>query len=220
MQRTLEPEVMDTAEEAEAYASMDHREANRAFVDRLFELGAHGSMLDIGTGPGQILLAICERDPKATVLGVDLAERMLRVARRLRDASRHAHRIELRRADAKALDLAAGGFDTVLSNTILHHIPDPVPFLREAFRVLRPGGVLLIRDLLRPDSPEAANALVTQHASDATPEQRELFRASLHASLTQDELRSAARAAGLWRFEITQDSDRHVSIQIAAAGDL
>jgi tRNA1(Val) A37 N6-methylase TrmN6 len=61
MDRVLEPEAMDTPEEADAYASMDHSEANTAFVERLFELGAAGHMLDIGTGPGQIPLLVCAR---------------------------------------------------------------------------------------------------------------------------------------------------------------
>ena len=55
MQRTLEPEVMDTPEEADGYDAMDHSQANAAFVGRLVELGARGRMLDIGTGPGHIL---------------------------------------------------------------------------------------------------------------------------------------------------------------------
>jgi hypothetical protein len=54
MQRELEPEVMDTPEEASEYDAMDHTEANTAFVDRLIALGARGRMLDIGTGPGHI----------------------------------------------------------------------------------------------------------------------------------------------------------------------
>lgn len=214
MERTLEPEVMDTPEEAASYDAMDHSAANAAFVDRLVELGARGRMLDLGTGPGHIPLLVCERVPDCTVVGVDLAAHMLAVAERHRAASPHADRIELRHGDAKGLELDPESFDTVFSNTILHHIPDPLPFLSEARRLLRPGGVLLIRDLLRPDTPERALELVDLHAADGTPEQRELLRASLHAAFTLAELRELADAAGLPDAELVQDSDRHASLQL------
>ncbi|HEY5658536.1 MAG TPA: class I SAM-dependent methyltransferase [Myxococcota bacterium] len=217
MQRVLEPEVMDTAEEADAYAAMDHSEANAAFVERLFEIGARGRMLDIGTGPGQIPLLVCARDPDARVTGVDLSEKMLRHARAARAASPFAERLAYRLSDAKALDFPDAHFDTVYSNTILHHIPDPAPFLREARRVLRPGGALLIRDLFRPDTLERAEELVQRHAGTATRAQQALFRESLCAALTPQELRGVADAAGLARAEIVVDTDRHVSLQLRAA---
>ncbi len=216
MERTLEPEVMDTPEEADSYDAMDNADANRAFVDRLVELGARGRMLDIGTGPGHIPLLVCERASDGSVVGIDLARHMLAHAERHRAASPHADRVELRVADAKGLDFEDGSFDVVFSNTILHHIPDPVPFLREARRVLRTGGVLLVRDLFRPASPDRALELVRMHASGASPEQRELFRASLHAALTPEELRAVADEAGLADAELVVDSDRHVSLQLAA----
>ena len=217
MQRVLEPEVMDSPEEVRAYAAMDHAAVNRAFVERLFALGAAGRMLDIGTGPGHIPLEICARSAEAHVVGVDLAQHMLAYARGLRDASPNASRIELRSADAKALDFRDACFDAVCSNTILHHIPDPVPFLREAGRVLRPGGALLIRDLFRPGTEREVDALVALHAADDTPAQRKLFRDSLCAALTPEELRAAAEAAGLCDVEVRVDSDRHVSLQRAAS---
>ena len=213
MQRTLEPEVMDTAEEADGYDSMDHTEANASFVARLVELGARGAMLDIGTGPGHIPLLVCDAVPDARVVGIDLSHNMLRHAERHRSASSHAERIEYRIADAKGLDFPDDSFDAVYSNTILHHIPDPRPFLGEAWRVLRPGGALLIRDLFRPDTPERADELVTLHASDADPYQQGLFRASLHAALTPDELREVAAKAGLEGAEVVVDTDRHMSLQ-------
>lgn len=213
MKRVLEPEVMDTAEEADGYDSMDHTGPNAAFVERLVELGARGRMLDIGTGPGHIPLLVCETIPGSTVLGVDLAEHMLRHAERHRAASPFRERVTFQRADAKGLPFPDAHFDAVYSNTILHHIPDPEPFLADAWRVLKPGGCLLIRDLFRPADEEAAAKLVAQHAAEASPYQRELFRASLCAALTPEELRDVARRAGLDGAEVVVDSDRHMSLQ-------
>ncbi|MCZ6597558.1 MAG: class I SAM-dependent methyltransferase, partial [Planctomycetota bacterium] len=93
MERTLEPEVMDTAEEASEYDEMDHGEPNAAFVDRLVELGAAGHMLDIGTGPGHIPLLVCELLPEATVVGVDMSKEMLAIADEHRFTSLYASRI-------------------------------------------------------------------------------------------------------------------------------
>lgn len=217
MERTLEPEVMDTPEEVAAYAGIDHSEPNEAFVARLCQLGAGGRMLDIGTGPGQIPLLVCTRIPSAQVVGVDLAEHMLAHARGLLAASRFAARIEYRKDDAKRLSFPDACFDAVFSNTILHHLADPAPFLREARRVLRPGGALLIRDLFRPVSLQRARELVALHAGDAPAAAQELFRASLHAALTPRELRATADRAGLEDVELVVDSDRHMSLQLRAS---
>ena len=218
MERVLEPEVMDTAEDADDYDAMDHGSANGDFVARLVELGASGRALDVGCGPGHIALLACDRLPELTVIGVDLAEHMLAHARRHQAASPVGRRVEFRSADAKRLEFEDDSFDCVFSNTILHHIPDPVQFLIEVRRVLRPGGVLLVRDLFRPASRTEAERLVELHATGATPSQRELLLASLCAALTHDELRATADTAGLADAQLVVDSDRHHSLQFAAAG--
>jgi len=216
LQRVLEPEVMDTVEDATEYASMDHAEANAALVGRLLELGVHGRVLDIGTGPGDIPLLLCDRLPEVHVTGIDLAQTMLDVAERNRAGSAHAARVEFRIADAKGLEFEDASYDSVFSNTILHHIPDPVPFLSEALRVLKPGGCLLVRDLMRPSSQEELERLVALYAANDTPYQRRLFRDSLHAAFRPEEIRELAQRAGLAAADVVVDSDRHLSIQIAA----
>ena len=216
MKRIVEPEVMDTVEEGAEYDAMDHTGPNASFMERLLELGAAGRFLDIGTGPGHIPLLICEELPGSSVLGVDLSENMLIHANRHREGSAFVERIEYKLMDAKDLELPDGHFDAVYSNTILHHIPDPRPFLSEAYRMLRPGGALLIRDLFRPESEERRDELVELYAVGASENQRELFRASLHAAFTPDELRAIADEAGLKSAEVVIDSDRHMSLQISA----
>jgi ubiquinone/menaquinone biosynthesis C-methylase UbiE len=216
MRRVLEPEVMVGEDEASAYATMDHAAPNEAFVTRLLELGASGEMLDIGTGPGQIPLLLCERQAAARITAIDLSEAMLREAERLCAVSPHAARLRFEVVDAKALPYADARFDAVFSNTILHHIPDPLPFLHEAHRVLRPGGAFLIRDLFRPATPERADELVALYAAEASPEQRRLFRDSLCAALTPEELREVADRAGLTDADVVVDSDRHMSLQLSA----
>lgn len=217
MQRVLEPEVMDSEEEARDYEAMDHSAPNAAFVERLLALGARGRMLDVGTGPGHVPVLVCERSADARVVGVDLSRHMLARAEARRARSPHRERLSFAVADAKRLDFADASFDAVFSNTILHHIPDPRPFLAELARVLRPGGVLLVRDLFRPRDEDELARLVALHAAQASPAQRELFAASLRAALRPEELRAVADAAGLAHAELRVDSDRHQSLQIAAS---
>jgi ubiquinone/menaquinone biosynthesis C-methylase UbiE len=216
LERILEPEAMDTAEEAEGYDSMDHKVPNANFVSRLFELGAKGRMLDLGTGPAHMPIMICGLREEVTVVGLDLAENMLRLAATNVERSGFGERIELVLGDAKDVELESQSFDAVFSNTILHHIPDPRPFLREALRLLKPGGVLFIRDLYRPESVERIDELVEMHSGDANDYQRALFGASLNAAFTQNELRGIADECGLQHAEIVIDSDRHMSLQIRA----
>ena len=218
MKRTLEPEVMDTIQEANEYAAMDHSGPNAAFVERLQELGAEGRMLDIGTGPGHMPLLVCAEIASARVTGIDLAETMLVHARAQLAESPFADRVQFELADAKNLKFEAESFDVVFSNTILHHIPQPAALLREARRVLKPSGVLLIRDLMRPETDEEARALVDLHASDASERQRGLFLASLHAALTADEFRKVASQSGFDDAAVVIDSDRHMSLQLKRAG--
>lgn len=216
LDRRLEPEVMDDPAEAAAYDAMDHSAANAAFVERLVALvgaDAGGTALDLGTGPGHIPILLCQRAAGLGVLAVDLAESMLGLARAKIAAAGLAERIDLQLADVKRLPFADNQFDIVFSNTILHHIPEPIAMLAEAGRVLRPGGVLLIRDLYRPAEEAELDRLVALHTPGATAEQRRMFVESLRAALTPDELGALAAEAGLEGVEVVIDTDRHMSLQ-------
>lgn len=219
MQRVLEPEYMDTPDEAESYQAMDHSAANASVVARFLELGGGRCqrVLDLGTGPGDIPILLAQRTPQGPhITAVDAAATMLALARPKLPPLGLQQRIAFEQADVKQLPYADQSFDGVFSNTILHHIPEPVGFLRECARVFRPGGVLLVRDLCRPADEHAAWRLCDLHAAGATAQQRQLLFASLCAALTLDEARQCARDAGLGRAQVLMSSDRHYSIEIAA----
>lgn len=214
MERILEPEYMDTPAEAGDYDAMDHEQANRDVVTSFLAIGGgSGRVIDLGTGPGDNPILIARACPEAKVLGVDAAATMLEIARSKVSAADLADRIEFEQAEVKALPYQSGSFDAVFSNTILHHIPEPVVFLREAWRVLRPAGVLLIRDLYRPDHVATAWSLVDKHATDASEPQRKLFFDSLHAALTLEEARDAVELAGMTNTTVELTSDRHYTIE-------
>src|SRR5437588_8838690 len=150
--RVLEPEVMDSAEEARDYDAMDHAQVNRAFVaDFLAVWDGANPVLDVGAGTAQIPIELCRRSPTAVVTCVDLAEHMLAVGRENVARAGLDDRIRLERCDAKRLPHSTGTFGAVISNSIVHHISEPVAVLVEMLRVTAPGGLLFVRDLLRPD---------------------------------------------------------------------
>lgn len=217
MQRVLEPEYMDTVDEAQSYAAMDHSLVNGLVVDRFLALGggACRKVIDLGTGPGDIPFLLAQRSSIPSILGVDAAETMLALARPKAKGLGLEQRVTFARADVKALPFADGTFDGVFSNTILHHIPEPVVFVREAARVLQKGGVLLIRDLYRPSNLDECKRLVALHAAGAPKDHQQLLLQSLCAALTLDEAVQVAKAAGIGHAKVAMNSDRHYSIEIA-----
>ena len=212
LDRVLEPEAMDTAEEAREYDAMDFSAVNRSFVDDF--LAAHGpcrggEILDVGTGTARIPITLAGIDPNARVLAIDLAGEMLGVAARNVEVAGLGGRIRLMHGDAKALGLADGAFEAVLCNSLVHHVPDPMPALAELARLVAPGGTMFVRDLARPSSDAAVIALVDAHAAGESPAARSLFDASLRAALTVGELSAIAGRLGLPSEGIEMTSDRH-----------
>jgi ubiquinone/menaquinone biosynthesis C-methylase UbiE len=102
-------------------------------------------VLDIGTGTGQVALEVAASVlPGGKVVGADLSGGMLRTARITAAARGLAENAEFCRMDGEYLGFADGSFDLVLSLFALLHFPKPAVATREMFRVLRPGGRLVI----------------------------------------------------------------------------
>jgi ubiquinone/menaquinone biosynthesis C-methylase UbiE len=223
--RVLEPEVMDTAEEAADYDAMDHGSVNAKFCEELLAAGGVGpAVLDVGTGTALIPVELCRREPAVRVVAIDLARHMLGRARQNVVRAGFQDRIMLEIVDAKRLPYPDGAFATVVSNSIVHHIPEPAGALREMFRVTAPGGRLFVRDLARPDSDAEVDRLVELYGGSAPEDpalrasferQRELLRASLHAALTADEVAQMAADLGIPRDAVAMTSDRHWTLAFA-----
>lgn len=111
--------------------------------------GKTARVLDIGTGPAQLLFALRKVIPDARLVGVDISSAMIEVAQQNINALGWNSQIEVRLAAANALPFEDGTFDCVVSTGSLHHWKDPVNDLSEAHRVLKTGGVALIYDLVR-----------------------------------------------------------------------
>jgi ubiquinone/menaquinone biosynthesis C-methylase UbiE len=219
LERVLEPEVMDTPEEARDYDAMDHAAVNRAFCeDMLAALPNPGRVLDVGTGTARIPIELCARTASAEVVAIDLAEHMLDLARQNITRAGLASRVTVAKIDAKALPYPDGAFSAVVSNSIVHHIPEPAAVLAEMWRVTSPGGLLFVRDLYRPDTEAEIDRLVTLHGGErpsdpaAVPSfehQRSLLRASLAAALTVAEIVAFVAPLGIAASAVRMTSDRH-----------
>jgi ubiquinone/menaquinone biosynthesis C-methylase UbiE len=113
------------------------------------------SVLDAGTGTGRMLELLAPHVTRG--VGVDVSQEMLSIARdRLKDAPH----CQLRLGDVYRLPFPDQDFDVALFHQVLHYLDDPPAALREALRVLRPGGRILIVDF----APHELEFLRTEHA--------------------------------------------------------
>ena len=209
--RILEPEVMDTPEDARDYDAMDHSAVNRAFVaDFLLAFpNASGTILDVGTGTARIPIELARQSPHVQIVAIDLAEEMLTLARRNVVAAGFDDRIRIERANGRKLDYATASFAAVVSNSIIHHIPEPFDCLAEMVRVCATGGRIFVRDLFRPNTLEELQHLVETYAGSANAHQRQLFSQSLHAALTLEEVQTLVCRIGFAKECVQRTSDRH-----------
>ena len=210
LQRVLEPEVMDDPDEANAYDQMDHAAVNQRFVDDLLATGnLAGELLDLGTGTARIPIMLCLRSNQPHITACDAATSMLALAQRHVAEYGLSHRIGLCREDAKRLSFADGQFDVVMSNSLIHHLAEPGQAIAELLRVVRPSGRIFIRDLMRPESDARIEQLVEQYAGQEPRTSRQLFRQSLAAALSLDEMRGLVAAHQLPTDQVRATSDRH-----------
>lgn len=211
MNRMLEPELMEDEEQVLAYAAADFSQENQGFVDRFREYFpdfSQGHVLDLGCGPGDIPIRFARALPGCRITGVDASAPMIRVAERAVSAAGLSGRITFwceRFQDLAGASLA----DAAISNSLVHHVPNPLQFWHKLRRAVKPGSPVLVMDLLRPESPEAAQAIVDRYAAGAPAVLRRDFYNSLLASFTEDEIRAQLAQMNLTRLLIDVPDDRH-----------
>ncbi|OQW30998.1 MAG: hypothetical protein A4E19_20755 [Nitrospira sp. SG-bin1] len=102
-------------------------------------------VLDCGCGPGGISVTLAELVPQGRVVGIDIEDSQLEMGRR-EAQQREIGNVEFHHASLYALPFADGTFDAVLAHAVLYHLAEPMKALRELWRVLKPGGVIGLRD--------------------------------------------------------------------------
>jgi len=217
MKRRPEPELMDEAEQALAYAEEDFSEPNELFLKLLRDLepgdlkGARA--LDLGCGPADIVLRFLRAYPEAICDALDGSAAMLEHAQGALDALPGlAKRCRLLHDVLPSAQLPKAGYDLVLSNSLLHHLHDPQVLWRTVRETARPGAVVLVMDLMRPPSAVWAESLVATYAADAPEVLRRDFRNSLFAAFEPQEVVDQLKEAGLPELEVGVVSDRHLAV--------
>ena len=211
MRRALEPELMDDPEQALVYARADFEEENQGFVARFLESypdlkDVH--VLDLGCGPADIPIRLAHALPECRVTGVDGSAPMIALGREAVRAAGLADRITLRCERFQDMVLAEKA-DAVISNSLLHHVPNALQFWYALRQLAKPGAVVLVMDLLRPDSPEEAQVLVDRYAAAEPAILRRDFYHSLLAAFTDDEVAAQLTEMNLSRLLIDVPDDRH-----------
>lgn len=199
--RRPEPEVMNEAEEVEAYASATAEayldSTDNTLVEHVISLGFESSLLlDVGTGPGGIPLKMARRCPSLRVVGVDRSLNMIRRARQAARAQQLSERAHFLIADAHRLPFPDGSFDAVLSNSLLHHLRDPGAVFDEMARVAKAEGVVVLRDLRRPSRP-IFPLHVRWYGRYYSGRMKKLYEDSVRAAYTARELAELLRRSSL-----------------------
>lgn len=189
--------------------------------------GAGAGIVDLGCGPGNISFRLAAALPDARVLGLDGAANMVALA--AEHQQRHPGawpQLRFEQLKLPLIDPAAlgGPFAAVVSNSLLHHLHDPQVLWQAVGQLAAPGATIYIKDLRRPASAVAADALTERHAAGAPALLRRDFRASLAAAFTAAEVEAQlAQAAQLWgapgshgtswpAFTVAEVEDRYLEI--------
>jgi ubiquinone/menaquinone biosynthesis C-methylase UbiE len=144
--------------------------------------GTRATIVDVGTGPGALLVAVARCCPAATIVGIDPAPTMRRAAARRIARTHLSQRVTVIDGTAERLPLADGSVDIAVSTLASHHWLAPAGAMRELRRVLRPGGTALIYDLRFAGFTE-----------------RELDRMAVAVGLEREAIRRRVLRGGRWR---------------------
>jgi ubiquinone/menaquinone biosynthesis C-methylase UbiE len=140
---------------AEHYTHGHHESVMRSHTWRTAEnsaaylvphLAAGLELLDLGSGPGTLTVDLARLVAPGRVVGVDRSEEVVARANGLA-ADHDLPHLSFEAGDAYHLRFEDATFDVVHAHQVLHHVADPVAVLREALRVLKPGGLLAVREV-------------------------------------------------------------------------
>jgi ubiquinone/menaquinone biosynthesis C-methylase UbiE len=207
--------MLDEAQ-ARAYAEADFSEPHGRFVEllreRLPDLPERGSALDLGCGPADVTIRFARAFPGWTVEAADASPAMLARGREAVARSGLEERILLLEQHLPSDELPRRCHDLVISNSLLHHLDDPMTLWRSIPGCVKQQGRAFVMDLLRPASLEAARRLVQRHAAAEPEVLRRDFYHSLRAAYEPAEVRQQLERAGLERLRLEVVSDRHLIV--------
>lgn len=219
MERIPEPDLMEDDAQARAYAEADFEEAHQNFITFFQEQwpgrNVTGRVLDLGCGPADISIRFARAFPDCVIEGVDGAEAMLAYGHKAIAAAGFSERIELRRCYLPNDALMMQQYDAVISNSLLHHLNDPVTLWQAVKGCTEGNGdtPVFVVDLMRPQSEGEAKRYVDYYAGDEPEVLQHDFYHSLLAAYTVDEVREQLKMAGLdERLEVKAMTSLHLAV--------
>jgi SAM-dependent methyltransferase len=217
MQRSPEPELMSADEQARAYAQANFEESHslypRLFDETFPDRPRRAIVLDLGCGPCDVTIRFARANPGYSFHAVDGSAAMLRHARaRIECDSDLANRIALIEGFIPGAPIPEKSYGVIISSSLLHHLHNPQVLWQTVRQYSRPGTLLFVVDLFRPQTREQAEAIVEQYAGSEPGVLKKDFFNSLLAAFTPDEVRQQLTEAGLSTFEVITITDRHLLV--------
>ena len=217
MKRIPEPELMDTEEQARAYAAANFSAAHQSYVTLFSETfpkrPAKATVLDLGCGPADVTIRFAKANPGYTFHAVEGSAAMLNCARQaLKSQRRLIQRIKLIGGYIPGAPIPRKSYDLILSNSFLHHLHDPKVLWRCVRYHAKTGTFVFITDLFRPTSRARAKALVRKYSHAEPRILKRDFYNSLLAAFAPDEIEEQLAEAKLYRLRVKVISDRHLMI--------
>ena len=217
MKRILESELMEEDDQVRAYAEADFAEPHNNFIVMFTDIfsgqDVNGYALDLGCGPGDISIRFAKAYSNCTVHGIDGSEAMLCYGNQaLGNLPEIADRVKLYHQILPAESMPRSKYDVVISNSLLHHLPDPQTLWNTVKLYAKKEALLFVMDLKRPGSVNEARNLTETYTSNEPEILQRDFYNSLLASFRIDEIEEQLKTAGLEQLSVKQTSDRHVLI--------
>jgi len=190
--------LYDSAEAAHAPDSAVAASLGCGVPTAVADLKEGETVLDLGSGAGADVLISARRvGPTGKAIGLDMTDEMLELARSNAEKA-DAENVEFRKGYIEAIPLADESVDVVISNCVLNLSGDKPKVIREAARVLRPGGRFAISDVIADENMD-----------DATRADMQKWTGCIAGALTQREFETALTDAGLVDIEIRETHRVH-----------
>jgi 2-polyprenyl-3-methyl-5-hydroxy-6-metoxy-1,4-benzoquinol methylase len=217
MERVIESELMNEETQVKAYADADFEEPNSNFLALFQEVFVNhrpqGYLLDLGCGPGDITLRFAGTYPECIVHGVDGSAPMLRFAKEaLARKGLSQNRVAFIQGILPNVNLPRTKYHVIISNGLLHHLHNPGILWRILKSYSLPGTLVLVRDLIRPQSSEEAWKIVETYSRDDPKILQTDFYNSLRAAFRVEEVEGQLREWGLEYLLAKKVSDRHLAV--------
>lgn len=223
MERRLEPELMDDWARAEAYALSDFSKPHDAYVERFRETFPDFSespwvtqVVDLGCGSADPDIRFARAYPKTFIYAIDGSYPMLyfgRQAVRKTNELMIPKRIRFKKAKLPDHGFESPFFHAVISNSLLHHLPDPQVLWISVKGLALPNAPIFVMDLYRQKNEEEARRLVELHSEpDDSELMKDDFFNSFCAAFEPREVEDQLKVAGLSQLTVEVVSDRHMLI--------